>query len=94
MKAPACDMGRSTWMGFEKFVGSLPVKSKPANALNKVASYLLSANLSREKAPPSRGKLVLKMPFFEAGVPASSETRNTKGVYAGGRRIYYIERDF
>lgn len=30
----------------------------------------------------------MNTPFLDAGVPASSETRRTYGVSAGGRRIY------
>lgn len=32
----------------------------------------------------------MNTPFRDAGVPASRETRTTYGVYAGGRRIYYL----
>jgi len=46
-------------------------------------------NLSLENLPPSKGKLVIKTPFLEAGVPASMMTRRTYGVYAGGKRMYW-----
>jgi hypothetical protein len=50
--------------------------------------YLLSAKRFRLKVPPSNGKLVLNTPFLAAGVPASIETRNMYGTYAGGSLMY------
>lgn len=80
-------------MGFEKSIGSLPderLAGCSGATLDGEGTHLRSVNLSRAKAPPSSGKLVLNTPFLEAGVPASMVTRKTYGVVAGGKRTYWI----
>lgn len=49
--------------------GGMVVNGEKQEGAEKEADFR-SANLSRAKAPPSRGKLVLKRPFLAAGVPA------------------------
>lgn len=66
-------------MGFEKSTGSLSAWISYINESTK-HTHFLSANLSRSNKPPSSGKFVLNTPFFEAGVPASKETRRMYGT--------------
>jgi hypothetical protein len=56
-----------------------------------VFAHFRSTSFFRSNTPPSRGKSVLNIPFLDAGVPASRETRRIYGISAGGRRIYYIK---
>ena len=91
--APACDIGRSIWIGLETFVGSLKTHLLIYNEIREnstVSTYLRSTNSLRSNTPPSSGKLVLNTPFRDAGVPACKETRRIYGISAGGRRMYWV----
>lgn len=65
-------------MGLERSTGSLDAWISYVNQLTK-HTHFRSANISRSNKPPSSGKFVLNTPFFEAGVPASRETRRIYG---------------